>query len=1386
MHPGTRMTSSPLRLLQRALIALVLTAPGLATLQGCSEESTSAASFGVRIVEPTEDAVLFPARPIAFRAELVAPPEGLTDAQVRYDWRFDDGQELVGAGPEVEHSFLGAGTYKVSVAAREVEGDKTVGVTKATLSLRISEPADLVALGPTLQLSAGTVTSADSVRCSFDVENLASQTLLPFRSAVYAVLEQGTATTLPLSTEDLAARVTAGTAFLLAEQDLQPMSAAPARLQQDFETARMPDTAPSGIYRAMAAVDSGDAIGELDEANNYAFADRSFAFSNTSSTGANLRVRDVAVRPPRANALSNIILDAVLYNLGTTPAILFKFDVWLSRDPVLDDQDRLLGDGDVPSVPASGVYEIRGFGLPVNPPVTELGNYYVIVRADSGETVAEVIESDNTAASGAVVVTDEELPGADITVSNLVVAPVSTFLDGTVDISATVANAGTGDIPNQFLCRTYLSSDEQLDARTDPVLESFTVPPLAAGDSVDLLREAIIPGFFEAGSYYAFLYCDPNLSIAEADDGNNTARTEGQIVVAAESSVDLRINSMTLSSESLDNEGALTVTMEVCNDGSNGSTPTRLRVFLSPDNLPDPDDILFSELRLAPIEPGSCVSLEATAPAVCATFVSDYRVIAVADPTGSVVEVNETNNTLLYERPLTISGAVCACTEDPYEPNESPVRPFYLDPAQGTYSELTMCFAAIEWYAVPLFRGESLRVRALFDNDRGNLDMVLYGPDRATILDRSETDGDIEEVSYLSAAQRGDYLLKVAGRSPEDRNVYSLELSVTSALPGTDLAILNVESSNPRPLLGETVNVSFDAVNLGLDDAVASTARLYLSSDTTIDPVSDTRLGEVVVPPFSERTQMIVPVTLPDSSGGGDFYIGVIGDARNEIVGELDESNNTGISPLLTIDASCFDTLEPNNTAAAAHEVDLTGSSPLLLDGLLACSDNRDFYRLCVSDGDYLNVTATFDSGIGDIDLRLLGGDGAEVDRSESVSGSETVGVDFVTGDQCYTLDLYVAGRDREVPYQLSVERGRAPVELQCVNDAEPNNTFASAALLRDWLDADLSICPENDDDYFRVGPLAQGTRLTFSLAPAAGETALPADLRLSLWQDAATFISNTVSATEQLTYTVPVPNQLVYARVRSLGASARNQKYRIAVDGLVGTDLIANGFSVTPGIATQGQLVGYEMELANALSASAAPFRYALYLSADTALDAEDRLLREVAIPGLAGLSSVVEGRKIRIPTDLPSAGRYYVILKLDSEEVVSELSERNNLYLQPIEVLAACLADLSEPNDFVFDAPSAADFAGLPLSICPGDEDWFVIPSVGARTYTARIDFSHAVADLDLYLYDEDGVLLASSDTLADIEQIRYTSTTGGNLFLQVVAFDSSAAGSYTLSLE
>jgi hypothetical protein len=420
-----------LRMTLRTTLAVASACAAVLVLPGCDDASTPKAEYTVSIVSPGLGDVLFPNREIAFRAELSGLPDDVDPASIRFDWRFGDGQEIVGGGEEVSHAYIAPGTWSVSVAARQTEGDKTGSVARASETFTTSPPADLIPRSPAVLLSAANLTSSDTFRVSFDLENLAAPTLLPFEVAIYALDADVDA---PADIAALQTLVTARQAFIVADRTLQPMPSAPARQNIDFENLRMPASAPTGTYRVLAVADSNDRIGEDNESDNAQFGDRGFAFANTESRGPNLRVRDVTVRPPRANELSNLIIDAVVYNVGSQPALLFDFDVWLSRDPQWDEGDRLLAQDRIASVPANAIQEVEGLAITLDPPVTELGEYFVIVRADSDNDVEEILETDNVAASGVVTVTDEQLPGADIAVSQVQVAPLNTFLDGSIEV----------------------------------------------------------------------------------------------------------------------------------------------------------------------------------------------------------------------------------------------------------------------------------------------------------------------------------------------------------------------------------------------------------------------------------------------------------------------------------------------------------------------------------------------------------------------------------------------------------------------------------------------------------------------------------------------------------------------------------------------------------------------------------------------------------------------------------------------------------------------------------------------------------------------------------------------------------------------------------------
>ncbi len=408
---------------------------------------------------------------------------------------------------------------------------------------------------------------------------------------------------------------------------------------------------------------------------------------------------------------------------------------------------------------------------------------------------------------------------------------------------------------------------------------------------------------------------------------------------------------------------------------------------------------------------------------------------------------------------------------------------------------------------------------------------------------------------------------------------------------------------------------------------------------------------------------------------------------------------------------------------------------------------------------------------------------GAQVDRSEGTSNTEQVGVDYLTGDRCYTLELYVAGIDRQVPYTLTVDTGDAPEELACSELEEPNNNFGGALPLRDFFDERTSICPLNDDDFYSIA-LQAGTEVTFQLVPAPTETELPSQLRLAIFNPSRGFVSAGVSADEVLAPPISVTGQW-FLRVRSNGDGPRDQPYNIDVQGLPGIDLIATDLLIEPEVAGPGDSVRYSFTYSNTRDVGAAATEYAVWLSDDPTLSpATDTLLRTLPLSALAAFQSRIEGRRFDVPATLVDGGVYYVIIQVDSPDTVVEFSDSNNLAISELLVTPRCAADGAEPNNFSFEPADAATYEDTPLTSC-GDDDWFAFTAPVAGNYIARIDFAHSDGDLNLAAYRSGATTpFAVSDTITDDEQVSFTAAAGETVLLQIDAFYTDTAP-YTLSI-
>ena len=143
------------------------------------------------------------------------------------------------------------------------------------------------------------------------------------------------------------------------------------------------------------------------------------------------------------------------------------------------------------------------------------------------------------------------------------------------------------------------------------------------------------------------------------------------------------------------------------------------------------------------------------------TAPGSYFLLVEADSEGDVVESNEGNNVL--ETALTVDQL---CLPDAYEPNdlllaEQPWAPLVEPPL---VSSLALCPYDLDWFAIQVPGGTTLRVRITFDATEGDLDLRLYDPAYSKTLPiaKSATSATAETILY-PVPVGGIYLVRVHG-----------------------------------------------------------------------------------------------------------------------------------------------------------------------------------------------------------------------------------------------------------------------------------------------------------------------------------------------------------------------------------------------------------------------------------------------------------------------------------------------------------------------------------------------------------------------------------------------------------------------------------------------
>ena len=255
----------------------------------------------------------------------------------------------------------------------------------------------------------------------------------------------------------------------------------------------IPFTFPrTGLFTSTATVDPTNTVPETNESNNTSLK------LITVSSGIDLTISSLTINPAKPIATKPATVSITVTNQGVNPAGSFNV-TWSAVNGVV-----------AATVPVAGLAGGASTTLQVPYTYAAAGTFVGFANADSGNTVSETNELNNSAALTVTVV--PLLP--DLTITNITTSPNPAFAGSDVTATVTVANIGpaaAGPFSVQWL------------PALGAVPVSTQVSGLPAGGTVTVNLDSV---FAFVGQFAGTVLVDPNNAVAEVNELNNSAPTQ--------------------------------------------------------------------------------------------------------------------------------------------------------------------------------------------------------------------------------------------------------------------------------------------------------------------------------------------------------------------------------------------------------------------------------------------------------------------------------------------------------------------------------------------------------------------------------------------------------------------------------------------------------------------------------------------------------------------------------------------------------------------------------------------------------------------------------------------------------------------------------------------
>lgn len=479
-----------------------------------------------------------------------------------------------------------------------------------------------------------------------------------------------------------------------------------------------------------------------------------------------------------------------------------------------------------------------------------------------------------------------------------------------------------------------------------------------------------------------------------------------------------------------------------------------------------------------------------------------------------------------------------AAANDDYESNDTIEEAAPVSP--GDYGPLRIENGESDFFAVELEEGESLTTAVRFSHNEGDLDLIIYGPDRSPVTGGgSVTDNEQAE---MVAEQSGTYYVEVYGYGGASAE-YDLSLSVQEG-----------SSSSSGTSGSETSGLDSDRFepNDGANDAAP--VEMGTHSGLTLES------GDVDFYAVELEAGERAAVDLYFDHSDADIDLAVLDSNQNFVAGGTSVTNDERATFTADSAGTYYVVVYGNGDASAEYDLELTFEEPLeedqfeqnddfdeaapveadSYDGLTVTSSNSDYYAIELEEGEMLNVSLEFSQADADIDLLVYGPD--EQMRGGSASGSDGESTSVIAdeaGTYYVSVQVYGGGGGAEYDMELDIEE---PPEG---DRFEPNDNLERAVPLSDGTYENLSLFA-NDADIFTVY-LAEGQQFDATVA-SDSETA---DLGYVILDESESLVGGTDTAAGDDSLSFEAPADGVYYVV-VFGYQAPSVEYEldIQVDG--------------------------------------------------------------------------------------------------------------------------------------------------------------------------------------------------------------------------------------------